>query len=125
MKDPATTVGATPSSDPKGGKGDEDKGGRKKLKKGEEDKSMIKNEAPHPELCMLATETWGINFANKEIEKRPKFNDKCKCCPRWFLNKYCFSNCKNKESHVKTNDIPTDVLISMKNWIKLCRGSGN
>ena len=37
MKDPATTVGATPSSDPKGGKGDKDGGGRKKLKKGEED----------------------------------------------------------------------------------------
>jgi hypothetical protein len=119
MKEPATTPGATPSSDPKGGKGYEEKGGRKKPKKGDEDRTMIKNEAPHPELCMLPTETWVINFANKEIDKRPKFNDK------WFLNKYCFSNCKNKESHVKANDIPANVVISMKIWIKLCRGSRN
>ena len=126
MKDPATTPGATPSSGPKGGgKGDEDKGGRKKTKKGDEDRTMIKNEAPHPELCMLATETWSINFANKEIDKRPNFNDNCKCCPRYFLNKYCFSNCKNKESHVPGDKIPANVLINMKNWIKLCRGSGN
>jgi hypothetical protein len=126
MKDPATTPGATPSSGLKGGgKGDEDKGGRKKTKKGDEDRIMIKNEAPHPELCMLPTETWSINFANKEIDKRPNFNDNCKCCPRYFLNKYCFSNCKNKESHVPADKIPANVLINMKNWIKLCRGSGN
>jgi hypothetical protein len=126
MKDPATTPGATPSSGPKGGgKGDEDKGGRKKTKNGDEDRIMIKNEAPHPELCMLPTETWSINFANKEIDKRPNFNDNCKCCPRYFLNKYCFSNCKNKESHVPGDKIPANVLINMKNWIKLCHGSGN
>jgi hypothetical protein len=126
MKDPATTPGATPSSGPKGGgKGDEDKGGRKKTKKGDEDRIMVKNEAPHPELCMLPTETWSINFANKEIDKRPNFNDNCKCCPRYFLNKYCFSNCKNKESHVPADKIPTNALSGMKNWIKLCRGSGN
>jgi hypothetical protein len=125
MKDPATTPGATPSSGPKGGKGNEDKGGRKKTKKGDEDRIMIKNEAPHPELCMLPTETWSINFANKEIDKRPNFNDKCKCCPRYFLNKYCFSNCKNKESHVPADNIHANVLTNMKNWIKLCRGSGN
>ena len=86
---------------------------------------MIKNEAPHPELCMLPTETWVINFASKHIDKRPKFNDKCKCCPRWFLQKYCFLNCKNKDSHVKANDIPADALTNMKAWIKLCRGGKN
>jgi hypothetical protein len=42
MKDPATTPGATPSSGPKGGKGDKDKGGCKKTKKGDEDRNMIK-----------------------------------------------------------------------------------
>ena len=125
MKDPATTPGATPSSGPTGGKGEEDKGGRKKTKKGDEDRIMIKNEAPHPELCMLPTETWSINFANKEIDKCPNFNDKCKCCPRYFLNKYCFSNCKNKESHVPADNIPANVLTTMNNWIKLCRSSGN
>ncbi len=122
MKDPTLAAGATPSLDPKGGKGDDETKGRKKEKKGEEDRMLVKNETPHPELSMLATETWGINFANKHIDKRPKFNDKCKCCPRWFLQKYCFSNCKNKESHVKANDIPVDALTNMKAWIKLCCG---
>ena len=115
MKDPAagttTTTAATKPTDK-----DKDKEGKgRKKKKGDEDRTMLKNDSPHPELCMLANETWAINFASKHIDKRKG------CCPRWFLNKYCFSDCKNKDSHVKGNDIPADVLATMKAWLKLCR----
>ncbi len=74
---------------------------------------MVKNEAPNPELYMLSTETWAINFASKHVDKRPKWNKTCRCCPRWFLQKYCFSDCKNKNSHVKANNIPTENLTNM------------
>ena len=113
----ATTPAASATSEKK----DSD-GGRKKKKK-DDNKTMVKNDAPHPELCMLATETWAINFANKHVDKRPTWNEHSRCCPRWFLQKYCFSDCKNKDSHVKANEIPAENLNNMKTWIKLCRGA--
>ena len=118
MKDPSAEAAAAAAagptiSDKKGGNGNKE-GGRKKKKK-DENRTMVKNEAPHPEL-------WAINFASKHIDKRPKWSETSRCCPRWFLQKYCFSDCKNKESHVKAGEIPAENLTTMKAWIKLCRG---
>jgi hypothetical protein len=127
MKDPAIAVAAaatkTSASDRKDSSGNEED--KRKKKKKNEDRDMVKNEAPHPELCMLSTETWAINFASKHANKRPKWNKRCHCCPRWFLQKYCVLDRKNKDSHVKANEIPAENLTkNMKAWIKLCR-SGN
>ena len=77
---------------------------------------MIKNKAPHPELCMLAGETWAINFANKNVDKRPKWNEKNNMCPRWFLQKYCFNNCKHKESHIKAEKL--DQIVPLEWQLK-------
>ncbi len=98
--------------------------GKQKKKKPDKSHDLVKNKAPHPKLCMLATKTWAIKFTSKNMDKRPKWNNKCRCCLRWCLQKYCFSNCKNKESHIKANKIPAENLTSMKAWIKLCQ-SGN
>ncbi len=126
MKDPAVTVAAatakTSASDRKDSSGNKE--GKRKKKKKNEDRAMVKNKAPHPELCMLSTETWAINFMSKHNNKRLKWNKMCRCCPRWFLQKYCFLDCKNKDNHVKANKIPAENLTNMKAWIKLCR-SGN
>jgi hypothetical protein len=123
MKDPAIAVAAatakTSASDRKDSSGKEE--GKRKKKKKNKDRAMVKNEAPHPELCMLSTETWVINFASKHANKQLEWNKTCHCCPRWILQKYCFSDCKNKDSHVKANKIPAENLTNMKAWIKLCR----
>jgi hypothetical protein len=86
MKEPKATATATAngkknSSNVSGTK----EQGKQKKKKPDKSHDLVKNEAPHPELCMLATKTWAINFPSKNINKRPKWNDKCRCCPRWFL----------------------------------------
>jgi hypothetical protein len=123
MKDTAVAIIAaadkTSASDRKDSSGNKE-GKRKKIKKNE-DRAIVKNKAPHPELYMLSTETWAINFASKHADKQPKWNKMCRCCPRWFLQKYYFSNCKNKDSHVKANKIPSENLTNMKAWIKLCQ----
>jgi hypothetical protein len=122
MKEPKATAATTAN-----GKKDDNnvsrtkEQGKQKKKKPDKSHDLVKNEAPHPKLCMLATKMWAINFASKIIDKWPKWNTKCRCCPRWFLQKYCFSNCKNKESHIKANKIPVENLTSMKAWIKLCQ----
>jgi hypothetical protein len=126
MKDPtvavATAAAKTSASDRKDSSGNEE--GKRKKKKKNEDRAIVKNKAPHPELYMLSTETWAINFASKNADKRPKWNETCHCCPCWFLQKYYFLDCKNKDSHVKANKISTENLTNMKAWIKLCQ-SGN
>jgi hypothetical protein len=60
---------------------------KRKKKKGDKNCEMVQNKAPHPDLCMLTNETWAVNFANKNISSRPKFNDKSIMCPRWLLQK--------------------------------------
>ena len=105
MKGPVVvtaTTAAASASKKKDGSGNEE--GKHKKKKKDEDGAMVKNEAPHPELCILSTETWAINFVSKHNNKRPKWNETCHCCPRWFLQKYCFSDCKNKDSHMKVKN---------------------
>jgi hypothetical protein len=36
-------------------------------------------------------------------------------CARWFLQKYCFNNCNQKESHMKADAIPSENLTPMMN----------
>ncbi len=101
----------------------EDKQGKNKGKKGDNSRDIIKNKHPQAKLCMLVNKTWAINFANKNINNHPKWGKKSRCCPHWFLNRYCFSNCKHKESHIKANKIPVMTLAKMKSWINSCHQS--
>jgi hypothetical protein len=127
IKDPAadnTTATASATGKKDNSRTFGNKEGRNNKKKKSDDRSVIKNDSPHPKICMLTNEMWAINFASKHLDKCPKWNDTCHCCCRWFLQKYCFSDCKNKESHVKANEVSAENLANMKAWVKLCR-SGN
>jgi hypothetical protein len=126
MKEPKTAITATSNGKKDschiGGGND----GKHKEKEPDKACNLIKNDVPHPVLYMLPNKTWATNFANKNIDKKPKWNDKeCHACPRWFLQKYCFSNCKHKNSHVEADKIPANSLASMKAWIKLCQSNDN
>jgi hypothetical protein len=125
MKEPKATIAATSNgkkdSSHIGGGND----GKHKKKKPDKARDLIKNKAPHPDLNMLLNEAWATTFSNKNINKRPKWNDKSHACPRWLLQKYCFSNYKHEDSHVKANKILANNLASMKAWIKLCQSNDN
>ncbi len=113
--DDSASINDTKKND---GHNDGKKGKGRKKKKGNENCEMVQNKAPHPDLCMLTNKTWAINFANKNVSSCPKFNEKSMMCPRWLLQKYCFNNCKHKDSHVKADKIPADRVTAMKEWIK-------
>ena len=107
MKSPKATKTSGPEDTGKRRDADEDKC-NKKRGNGNEDaaRSLVKNESPHGEICMFANETWVANFAGKQLDQRPQWNDNCRCCPCWFLQKYCFSDCPNKERHIPADKIP-------------------
>lgn len=54
---------------------------------------------------------------NKEhLEKRPTFNEE-KICHRWHSRGYCFSNCNNSKTHVKSSSLPAQTKKEYKNWL--------
>ena len=93
---------------------------KKKGKGNGENHTLVKNSFPHSEICMLANETWAEIFAGKQLDQRPNWNEQCKCCPCWFLQKYCFSDCPNVESHVPAKKVPPAILQKMLAWVKAC-----
>jgi hypothetical protein len=122
MKSQNNTTVTGPGGGGKRREADEDKRGNKKKGKGNnEAHSLVKNVFPHGEICMLTNETWAGNFSGKNANQRPQWNEKCKCCPCWFLKKYCFSDCPNKESHVPAKKVLLYILQQMLPWIKACR----
>jgi hypothetical protein len=93
---------------------------KKKGKGNGEKHTLVKNPFPHSKICMLANETWAGNFAGKHLDQRPNLNKKCKCCPRWFLQKYCVSDCPNEESHVPAKKVLSTILQKMQALAKAC-----
>jgi hypothetical protein len=82
MKSPKARKTSVPEDTGKRRDADEDKCDKKRGKGNDNAHSLVKNEFPHGEICMLANETWVANFAGKQLDQHPQWNDKCKCCPR-------------------------------------------
>ena len=103
-----------------GDKRDDDESAGKKKKK----KSNKIDNTSQPESCRLQTgETWATHFAHKGFNDRVTWNGDCKMCPRWFIQGYCFSDCTNADSHVKSEDLPADKLTAFQQFMRSCRGS--
>jgi hypothetical protein len=129
---PSTFIDAT-NADSKSGKGgnnsnkrsaedkDEDNknGGKKKKRKA----TKVDNPSP-PDSCKLQTgETWATHFANKGFNDQVDWNGECKMCPRWFIRSFCFDDCSNRDSHVKSEEIPADKLTAFQQFMRTYRGS--
>lgn len=129
---PSTFIDATAASDSKTGNGgtnskkrsaedkDEDKTSGKKKKR----KSSKVDNPSQPDSCKLQTgETWATHFANKGFNDRVDWNGECKMCPRWFIHGFCFADCTNKDSHVKSDEVPADKLAAFQQFMRTCRSS--
>ena len=62
-------------------------------------------------------ESWRGTFANKLVAERPAWSGKCKMCPRWHIKGDCFSDCKNKASHVPQSKVPADKNRKFDAWM--------
>ena len=95
------------------------KKGRTQGREGE----RVSNDSP-PESCgILQTETWATHFANKCISERVDWNGTCKMCPRWFIRGFCFADCFNAASHVKSTEIPPEKLDAFQQFLRKCRNA--
>ena len=52
------------------------------------------------------------------VDERPNWSGKGVMCPRWNVRGYCFTNCRNVESHVPKDKVPTDKEKAFGVWMK-------
>jgi hypothetical protein len=121
MKAPKDTLTAGTGGGGKRNEDDDDKHDKKKGKGNGKKHTLVENPFPHSEICILVNEKWAGSFAGKQLDQHLNWNEKCKCCPRWFLQKYCFSDCPNKKSHVPAKKVPPAILQKMLAWVKSYR----
>ena len=120
MKAPKDTMTVGTGGGGKRKEDDDDKCDKKKGKGNGKKHTLVKKLSPHSEICMLVNETWAGNLGASNLTNTQIGTKRCKCCPHWFLQKYCFSDCPNKESHVPAKKVPPSILQKVLAWIKAC-----
>ena len=126
---PATFTLPTIEKDDKNEQENPPKGGGKRRKKGgptplgeiEGGGRLDNNSNIPPEFRLKENESYKDVFANKHVEARPMWNDKCKMCPRWWIIGRCYKDCKNVESHVSSSDLPANTKTAFIEYLELCR----
>jgi hypothetical protein len=97
---------------------------KKKIKEDEEKNSKnrkIVNQSALAAFRLLENENYKEVFANRHVEARPMWDDKCRMCPRWHTLGYCFADCKHKASHVPEDEIPADHRTAYSEYLVICR----
>ncbi len=77
---------------------------------------IVKNKNQCANFKMKEGEQWST-FAGASLTDQAKLNGLPKC-GRWYTQGFCFSNCKNKTSHVPCSEIPADVKQAHMRWMK-------
>ena len=60
-------------------------------------------------------------FAGQHVDLKPKIDGRF-YCSRWHIRGYCFTNCKNNDTHIPSQSLPTDGKQQMCVYIQTCRG---
>eukprot|EP00985_Skeletonema_marinoi_P002391 scaffold1000_cov66-Skeletonema_marinoi.AAC.1 len=80
--------------------------GRKKLRADHEHErtknKKIVNPQPNPDFT-VTFDDWP-KLCNR-AHLRPQWDDTCLMCPRWHSKAYCFPDCPNAASHVKSSEV--------------------
>ena len=104
----------------------DEQGRRKKKKKGSPLKEIEgdrkeKNKNIPVEFRLRPGEDYRKVFAHRCLEDRPKWNDSCKMCPRWWIFGVCYSDCNNAESHVDSDQLPQDKKSAFIEFLEKAR----
>jgi len=122
-KDPPAANGGAPNKRAADKKDNDANPSKKNKRTNGREGGRVKNESPPTSCKMQQGETWATHFANKGLADRVDWDGSCKMCPRWFIRGFCFADCTNAPSHVKSDEIPAGKLTEFEAFTKKCRGS--
>ena len=60
-------------------------------------------------------------FAGQHFELKPKIEERY-CCARWHIRGYCFENCKNKVTHIPSQELNQASKTQFAVYVRTCRG---
>ena len=84
-----------------------------------EKKPSVKNDRQCSEFKLREGELW-TQFAGMHLDDRAKMKGTI-MCTRWHTRGDCFTDCKNKASHVICSEIPPDAKQGHLRWMQKCR----
>ena len=74
----------------------------------------------HPDFQFQRGESWR-DIREKCVKSRPSWGNGKVMCARWHTKGDCYSDCRNKESHVGKDKVPDDKVIEYKEYLaKVC-----
>ena len=79
------------------------------------------NENVPPEFRLKDNESYKDLIANKHVQKRPKWNENCNMCTRWWAIGRCYKDCNNVESHVSSANLPAAKKSAFLEYLEICR----
>ena len=79
------------------------------------------NENVPPEFRLKDNESYKDLIVNKYVQKRPKWNEDCTMCTRWWTIGKCYKDCNNVESHVSSADLPAVKKTAFLEFLEICR----
>ena len=98
---------------------------KRKRRDGKENKgaanqaTLVKNDCQCAKFELKEGELW-TQFARLHLNNRVKSKGTI-MCTRWHTRDNCFTDCKNKASHVPCSEIPADAKQGHLKWMQKCR----
>ena len=97
--------------------GESDEKEKKRTRRDREKKkaNLVRNDKPVEDWLLKDGEKMAA-FGGANAEGRPKWNDSCLMCHKWFIKGVCFDDCTNKASHVGRDKVPTEKKGAFAAW---------
>lgn len=98
---------------------DKDDKSRDKGKDGNDRRDV--NKHPPAEFRILEGEIYKTTFGVNNQQHRVKWDEDNTMCPRWWTHGICYKDCRNKASHVPTNQLPADKKSAFAEFLEAAR----
>ena len=94
--------------------------------RGDSDIDVVTNDQQVPSLKLKQGEKWN-SIKSKLPQERPVWDGDGgkRMCLRWHPAGYCFSDCKNKASHVPSSQVPAKKVTEMESFLARARKEGS
>ena len=92
----------------------------KKRKRFQDKNTVVSNEKQIEDWILKDSENYKSVFGGENLHKRPIMNGK-PVCHLFHTRGYCFSDCRNKETHINSADLPEEIKEKYQKFCNICR----
>ena len=86
-----------------------------------EKKRSVTNKNIPTEFRLQEGESYKKVFAGRCVQDRPKWDDTCTMCTRWWIIGVCYADCRNIKSHVESDQLPSNKRSAFIEFLEKAR----